>query len=92
MDPSRIPTFAQTFPRSPALDELVEAFVRGDYATVRSRAPGVERSSQDPEVQRAVRTLVERTRPDPLAVTLLAIAVVLLFVLAGWAVVHGKAP
>ncbi|HTB77506.1 MAG TPA: hypothetical protein VK762_29885 [Polyangiaceae bacterium] len=92
MDPSRIPSFAQTFPRSPALDELVEAFARGDYATVRSRAPEVERSSDDPEVRQAARTLVERTHPDPLAVALLAIAAMLLFVLAGWAVLHGKAP
>jgi hypothetical protein len=92
MDPSRIPSFAHAFPRTPALDALVEAFARGDYAAVRSRAPAVERASDDPAVQQAARTLVERTRPDPLAVALLAIAAVLLFVLAGWAVLHGKAP
>ena len=92
MDSSRIPSFARAFPRSPELDALVEAFARGDYAAVRSRAAGVERSSGDPAIQQAARTLVERTRPDPLAVTLLAMAVVLLLVLAAWAIRHGRAP
>jgi hypothetical protein len=92
MNPSRIPSFAREFPRSPELDALVEAFVRGDYAAVRAGAPDLERSSRDPMIQQAARTLVERTRPEPLAVTLLAIAVTLLVVLAVWAVRHGKAP
>ena len=92
MDPSRIPSFARAFPRSPDLDALVEAFARGDYAAVRARAPSLERSSNDPAIQQAARTLVERTRPEPLAVTLLAIAAALLVVLAAWAVRHGKAP
>jgi hypothetical protein len=92
MGSSRIPSFAREFPRSPELDALVEAFARGDYAAVRSRAPGLERSSGDPAIQQAARTLVERTRPDPLAVTLLAMAVVLLVVLAAWAIHHGNAP
>jgi hypothetical protein len=92
MAPSRIPSFARAFPRSPELDALVEAFARGDYAAVRAGAPSLERSSGDPVIQRAARTLVERTRPEPLAITLLAIAVMLLVVLAVWAVLHGKAP
>jgi hypothetical protein len=92
MLPSRLPSFARAFPRSPELDALVEAFARGDYARVRSGAPDLERSSADPAVQQAARTLVERTRPDPLAVALLAIAALLLTVLTVWAVAHGKAP
>ncbi len=92
MLPSPRPTFAQAFPRSADLDALVDAFARGDYASVRAHAPEVERSSDDPAVKAAARTLVERTRPDPLAVALLAIAAVLLAVLAGWAFVHGHAP
>jgi hypothetical protein len=92
MDPSRIPSFARVFPRSPELDALVDAFARGDYAAVRAGAPNLERSSADPATREAARMLVERTRPEPLAVTLLAIAAVLLVVLALWAVVHGKAP
>ena len=92
MDPSRIPSFARAFPQSPELDALVEAFVRGDYAAVRAGAPNLERSSPNPAIQAAARTLVERTRPEPLAVTLLALAVMLLVVLLVWAVGHGKAP
>jgi hypothetical protein len=92
MDPSRIPTFARTFPRSPELDALVEAFARGDYAAVRAGASSLARASGDPAVQEAARTLVERTRPEPLTVALLAIAAVLLVVLAAWAIQNGKAP
>jgi hypothetical protein len=92
MDPSRIPSFARAFPRSAELDPLVEAFARGDYAAVRAGAPNLERSSSDPAIREAARMLVERTKPEPLAVTLLAIAAVLLVVLALWAVAHGKAP
>ena len=79
-------------PRDRFLDALVEAFARGDYASVRARAPEVERSSDDPAVKQAARTLADRTRPDPLAVGLLAIAAVLLTVLATRSIVHGHAP
>ena len=92
MPPARIPTFARGFPHSPELDALVEAFARGDYAAVRARAPALEQSSDDPGVREAARTLAQRTRPDPLAVALLAIAALLLCVLAVWAIAHGKAP
>jgi hypothetical protein len=84
------PTFARAFPRSPELDALVDAFGRGDYAHVRAHAPALERSSEDPVVRSAARTLRERTRPDPLAVGLLAITTVLLVILAVWAVLNGK--
>jgi hypothetical protein len=92
MPTSRVPAFARTFPKSADLDALVEAFARGDYAQVRARGPALERSSDDPGIKRAARMLVERTRPEPLAVALLVIAIVLLAVLAIWAIVHGKAP
>jgi hypothetical protein len=88
MPPSR-PSFTHAFPRTPDLDALVEAFARGDYAAVRARAPGLERSTDDPAVREAARTLVERTRPDPTAVALLAVAALLLAVLGAWAVVSG---
>jgi hypothetical protein len=92
MPPARRPSFARAFPRSPELDALVLAFARGDYASVRSRAPDLARSSDDPGIQQAARTLVDRTHADPLAVALLAIAALLLAVLTAWAVTHGKAP
>jgi hypothetical protein len=88
MPPSR-PQFARAFPRTPELDALVEAFGRGDYAAVRARAPCLQRSADDPAVRDAARTLVERTRPDPAAVALLAIAALLLAVLGAWAVLTG---
>jgi hypothetical protein len=92
MLPPRLPSFARAFPRSPELDALVLAFARGDYASVRSRAPALARSTDDPGIQQAARTLVERTHPEPLAVALLAIAALLLAVLTAWAIAHGKAP
>ena len=88
MPPSR-PSFSRAFPRTPDLDALVEAFARGDYAAVRARAPGLGRSTDDPAVRQAARTLVERTRPEPAAVALLAIAALLLAVLGVWAVLNG---
>jgi hypothetical protein len=92
MPTSRVPAFARTFPPSPDLEALVEAFARGDYARVRAQAPAIERASDDPRVKEAARMLVERTRPEPLAVALLVIATVLLAVLAIWAIIHGKPP
>jgi hypothetical protein len=91
MTPATRPTFARSFPHSPELDALVEAFARGDYAHVRAHAPALERSD-DPAVRGAARTLCERTRPDPMGVVLLAAAAALFFIFAVWSVVHGKAP
>jgi hypothetical protein len=85
------PDFTREFPRSPDLDALVDAFARGDYAAVRRGAAALERDGGD-DLKRAARALVERTRPDPLAVALLGLAALLLVVLAAWAVAHGKAP
>lgn len=88
----RRPSFAVGFPRSAELDALVEAFDRGDYARVRADAPKLEKSTDDEAVRAAARTLVDRTRPDPLAVKLLLFTGVLLLALAGWWVVHAKPP
>jgi hypothetical protein len=92
MPPAPRPAFARDFPRSPALDAVVEAFARGDYARVRADASALERDSDDDAVKRAAHSLVERTRPDPLAVALLGLAALLLVVLAAWAIAHGHAP
>jgi len=86
------PAFARDFPGSPGLDALVEAFARGDYARVRADAPALERASDDDAIKQAVRTLVERTRPDPLAVALLGLAALIFIVLAAWAIAHGRPP
>ncbi|HEY5147816.1 MAG TPA: hypothetical protein VII82_13670 [Polyangiaceae bacterium] len=92
MPPAPRPAFTREFPRSPALDAVVEAFARGDYARVRADASALERDSDDDAVKRAARALVERTRPDPLAVALLGLAALLFVVLAAWAIAHGHAP
>jgi len=86
------PPFAVDFPRSPELDALLDAFVRGDYRRVRSEAPMLERSGAEENVKRAARILVERTKPDPLALTLLALASLLLMALGGWWIAHGSPP
>ncbi len=91
MDPRR-PSFARDFPREPALDALVAAFGRGNYAQVRAEAPKLEASSADEAVRRAAATLVERTHPDPLAVRLLVVTGVLLAAMTAYWVLHGHAP
>jgi hypothetical protein len=91
MDPGR-PAFARDFPRDPALDALVDAFAEGDYRRVRSEGAILAGSAASVEVQRAARTLVDRTRPDPLSVWLLALSAVLLVVVSTYWIVNGKAP
>ena len=92
MEASRRPAFARAFPQVPALDALVEAFERGDYARVRAEGPGLALSAEDPAVREAASTLVDRTRPDRLAVGLLGITALLLAVMTGYWIVNGKAP
>jgi len=90
--PDRRPSFARDFPRTAALDAIVDAFARGDYARVRSEAPKLAESATEDEVRLAARALLERTRPDPTALALLALTAALLLVLSAWWIVHGKPP
>jgi hypothetical protein len=92
MQEPRRPAFADDFPRTAELDEVVGAFARGDYARVRAQAILLEQASADPSVRKAARALFERTRPDPLAVTLLVVAGLLLVTMAVWWVLHGRPP
>jgi hypothetical protein len=80
------------FPRHEGLDAAVEAFCRGDYARVRAEAAKVERATVDGDVKLAARTLVERTKPDRLAVGLRGLAGLLLVLLSAWWIVHGAPP
>jgi hypothetical protein len=86
------PAFAKAFPRHPALDALVQAFSRGDYALVRQAGAKLASEATDPEVREAARVLVERTSPDALTRTLLVLSAALLVALSGWWIAHGKAP
>jgi hypothetical protein len=85
------PRFARNFPEDPALDALVEAFARGDYARIRAECPGLSRSAADASVRRACRVLLARTRPDPLAVFLVALTAALLVVIAAYWTTRGGA-
>lgn len=78
------PAFARSFPRDAALERLVEAFERGNYALVRAGAERLVKSTDEDDVRRAARELVRRTRPDPLAVGLLVAAFGLLAFLSLW--------
>ena len=80
-----VPRFARDFPRTLELDALVEAFARGDYARVRADAPALA-SHDDPAVRDAARSLVDRTKPDPLVLILLGIAATLFVVIAAWSI------
>jgi hypothetical protein len=89
--PSR-PSFARDFPATPELDALVEEFRAGHYSRVRQGAPRLAAESSDERVRSAARLLLARTRPDPLAVAMLALTAALLLVLSAWWVVHGRPP
>jgi hypothetical protein len=92
MTAERRPSFARAFPRGPELDALVEAFERGDYARVRAEAPKLLSGSTEEGVKRAARTLVDRTKPDGIAVGLLVLAALFVAFLSAWWIVHGHAP
>jgi hypothetical protein len=80
------PTFAKDFPANEELARLVDAFARGDYATVRADAPKLK--SDDEAVMAAAKLLVERTAPDPMAKYLFILAAALLAFLSLWWMGH----
>jgi hypothetical protein len=86
----RRPLFARAFPHTPALDSLVHAFGRGDYALVRAEGRKLAESASEEDVRCAARTLVDRTAPDPLAAWLLVLAGGLLVVVSAYWIVQGK--
>jgi hypothetical protein len=88
----RRPAFAEEFPRTTELDALVDAFERGDFRFVRAEAPALEANATDERVKRAARSLVDRTRPDPLATLLLALTAAFVLLLSVWWVLHGHPP
>jgi hypothetical protein len=89
-DPERArPAFAESFPRDPELDRLVDRFARGDHASVRAGAEALAGRTDDPAVAAAARALRARLEPDRLAWVLLLAPAVLLLVLTVWAVRRG---
>ncbi|HEX3776673.1 MAG TPA: hypothetical protein VHV51_19505 [Polyangiaceae bacterium] len=77
------PHFVLDFPDDPELQRLVRAFEAGDYATVRSGAPRLAETTENPTVAAAARELRKRIDPDPLMKYLLCVALAL-FVFVVW--------
>ncbi len=73
------PVFLLAFPPDEKLDELVRAFERGDYRTVRKGAPLLAKEAPDPAVQDAAAELSRRIQPEPAVTYLLVLAFGLLF-------------
>lgn len=86
------PSFARDFPENESLDALVQAFARGDYATVRAGAPKLAAATEDAEVKRAAELLRARIEPDPTSRILFALAAALLAFLTVWWVTHDGPP
>ncbi len=86
------PAFAKDFPAHPELDELVEAFARGDFRAVGAEAEALAKRTDDEAVAAAARTLLERTRPDPRAKYLFVLAGGLLAFLTIYWVVESRKP
>ncbi len=82
------PAFAKDFPRDPELDRVVALFEQGNYAAVRTSAADLIKRTEDDAVRKAAKLVLDRLKPDPLALYLVAIAAGLLVVLAGWYWTH----
>ena len=92
LDPSGMerPTFLLDYPEDPALERLITAFERGNYALIRREAEAVAKAAEDPAVRDAALELRRRIEPDPLAKYLLLIATLLLVYLVAWAYRQGR--
>lgn len=86
-DPRR-PAFLDHLPDNPELRPLVEAFVEGNYARLRSLERELRNKTKDPELLAVARELVERTEPDPLAKKLLALSIVFFLFIVAWVYLH----
>jgi len=84
------PAFAKDYP--PELDELLSAFERGNYASVREGADKLSRESSDLRVRDAAADLRARTEADPMQKLMLGIVAVLLVGLAVYWWAHQEAP
>ena len=75
------PAFSRAYPPDAELDELVRAFDRGDFATVRRRAPELAERTKDDEVKAAALDLRRRIEPSPTALILIGLGLTLLLFL-----------
>jgi hypothetical protein len=88
----RKPAFAASFPDDAALNELVDAFARGDYARIRAEAPKLAASAESEAVRNAAKELRARIEPDRLAVGMLIVTGAILVVLTIYWIVNAHAP
>lgn len=85
------PAFAEGFPSDPELDELVTAFTKGDYATVRERATKLAETTEDEKVKNAALLLRARIEPDPTSRIFFGLtAALLVFLSIYWMTHDGK--
>lgn len=82
------PAFAEAFPRTPELDDLVEAFTAGNYRRVRDEAPGLSAKTDDPAVKAAATELRSRLDPDPWSLALVGLTAALLVFLSLYWLFH----
>jgi len=75
-----------------ALEALVAAFERGDYARVRREAPSLAASASSPDVRAAATALLGQTRPDPISSVFFALAAALLVFLSAYWLWRGGGP
>lgn len=87
-----VPAFASRFPKNEALDALLAAFERGDYATVRKDGAALAKSAEEPRVKQAAEELLRRIEPDPLAKMMVLAASLLLAFFAVWYFSHRISP
>jgi hypothetical protein len=88
---SDLPTFARDFPSEARLDALVRAFAKGDYARVRREAPTLAKTADRDDVKLAARTLLDRTKADPLMIVILMLTGALLLMLSSYWWAHNGA-
>lgn len=88
--PRRVPAFARAFPPDAELARLVDAFEAGEFRRVRDEAPALAAKTGDEAVARAARELLARTRPDPLAIFLVALPGALLLFYVAWFFSHAR--
>jgi hypothetical protein len=72
------PAFLLDFPHDPELERLIVAFEAGNYLRIKSDAPRLAESAEDPAVRAAALELLRRTQPDPLIKYLFALSIALL--------------
>ena len=77
MSAPNVPPFARAYPKNETLEQAVAAFEEGDYSNA-SEGAATLLGNDDPLVAEAARDLLARTKPDPSAKVLFALAAILL--------------